>query len=237
MLLALIFLFWLTITTVILISTDPKNQTRSCLNRIGKLLLIASETLILTIITATIAYIFNFWIGLIGAVLVWLNDLAANMQGKTPPLSAVSAWLASLISKALRINPGPALSHNLYQPVSTFGDTGIATSWTRSQTNEFRLVSTVYHPNGCYQIAVFDKPISDLILGYKLASDMRSATAEHVKVVISLLNSDPPNWEEWNTNSDDALQILKDLVATEPCDEMLLNKLLVEAGFQPAKRR
>ena len=91
--------------------------------------------------------------------------------------------------------------------LTTVGLEGIATSWVREE-NTPRMVSTVWHPDGCYQSAVLDPAANSAILGYVLTSNAEEAVECHVLMVKEVLTGDP-TWENWSTPEAASLNVIK----------------------------
>ena len=121
---------------------------------------------------------------------------------------------------------------------STVGPDGIGTSWTRRDGSS-RMVSTVWHPNGCYQVAVLGEPGDPTeILGWKSAPNSSKAIQIHVQVVKAILNSDPEEWVSWTSPVEDSIEFIKISVKDHGTwDLIYLNELLSAHGFPKATSR
>lgn len=114
---------------------------------------------------------------------------------------------------------------------TTKTDHGVSSVFTRESDNAFRVISTLYHPNGCYQTAVLNKESDDggEILGWRLASSQQEANEIHVSTLIELLSSDPGDWREWTTDSRTAKSIIANCGdETDTWDVPQINYLLAK---------
>jgi len=131
-----------------------------------------------------------------------------------------------------KITPNNALS-----PITTVNQEGVVSSFTRGN-GSFRLISTLFHPNGCYQTAIFSRQFGDQILGYKLTATQEKAIRTHVETLNELIESDPMDWTTWTTDPDEFDEIL---YLAEPAPEYwqvdLLEDLLREHTLPPIQSR
>ncbi len=129
-------------------------------------------------------------------------------------------------SNPIRDTPTPGV-------LTTVGLEGIATSWVREEHTP-RMVSTVWHPDGCYQSAVLDPEANSAILGYVLTSNAEEAVECHVLMVKEILAEDP-TWENWSTPGAMSQNVIKRAKrSTVIWDLGLLDKKLREYDLPPS---
>ena len=133
-----------------------------------------------------------------------VGPLPDNFRAKPSGLSEfITDWIYSIVSKFRK-----PFNSKIRTTVSL---SGIVTSFIQKDTKKNRVISTTFHPMGCYQIAIFEEIFGQKMLGYKLASNQVKATECHVTVVSELLNTDPISWDGWTTTNSDAVFIMANL--------------------------
>lgn len=68
---------------------------------------------------------------------------------------------------------------------TSLGQHGIATSWANGTFCP--IISTLWHPMGCYQTAVFSKFDPNYIIGYQVSRNPEDAIIIHIKTIKMLL--------------------------------------------------
>ena len=125
------------------------------------------------------------------------------------------------------------MADRLSNKLSTFNSKGLCTSWIETEYSP--VVSTVWHPLGCYQTAFFPKPFSEIIFGYKLTATPQEAQKMHALVVEELVNNGVLKCcgPDWNTSEEEA----KKVIARSIKPDKPLNKIFNRDEYRDAMKK
>ena len=137
------------------------------------------------------------------------------------------------------------MRRHIYNKKTTINQTGLCTSWEELECKP--VISTIWHPVGCFQTAVLPVPFSNEIYGYMLTTTIEEAQKMHLWVVDEIatkgieecLSYKFEEFDPWNPSVEASeLVVLRSEQPNGPLDKLFneryINLSLRAIGFPSA---